>query len=245
MNIFFKISLSFVFIICMIFNCSSQTSEIIQSSRPGNASNVNTVGKNIIQLENGLNYNDNYKGNNVIFLNSFLRFGWKENLEINLLNDLNYSNSNLNNRNVYLGIKYIFRNKERLSISTILNQNVGELWNNTNSQTNINVIFNHQSSFKWNFCLNIISSFYLQSKEIYEGNWVILNASYPLKKQHNLYFENSFFIAENLQYYFRTGWFIQFGDNFQIDASLRLDNQNIAQNTMFFYGFTAGCSVRF
>ncbi|WP_442265570.1 transporter [Tenacibaculum sp. ZS6-P6] len=93
-----------VFTIVMIFTLSisyAQFQENIDSGRPGNAISVFTVGKNVGQVELGLDYSDNLE---VFSSNPFLRYGITEKIEINGGVSYDFSNSDLVSYN--LGAKF-------------------------------------------------------------------------------------------------------------------------------------------
>lgn len=227
-------------------NICAQTTETIQSSRPGNASGVYTVGKNVFQIENGIQYDQNNTIKKFGVLSSYFRYGLTEHFEFNFLNNLKLEQNEFSNRDFYLGLKYnYFIEKRKSCLSSILSQNFGFLHQLGSLETSHNLIFNYQINQRLNANFNAITLFDFNLPNSFTGQWFILNISYSFLNFHTVYFENSYFLGEVKKYYLRTGWFKQYGKDFQIDASLRLDHNWISHSDYLYIGITVGCSKRF
>ena len=132
-----------VLTIAMLFTLSityAQFQENIDSGRPGNAISVFTVGKNVGQVELGLDYANNI---DVFSSSPFLRYGITEKVEINGGVSYDFSNSNLLSYN--LGAKFNIFEGDTMMPSSAFFINFNFPNNSiTNSSGTALFIFNHK-----------------------------------------------------------------------------------------------------
>jgi hypothetical protein len=94
----------------------AQFNETIQSDRPGQAIGAFTVGKNTLQLQQGVDYNsfaDRANAPKTIVSNNVIRFGIRETIELSALIDYQYDKQKIANKqieqsgfsNLHLGFK--------------------------------------------------------------------------------------------------------------------------------------------
>lgn len=131
MRIFQTVFLFIVFISLFNQNILAQFHPTIRTARPGKATGANTVGKKIIQLQSGFYYGESLTDNKTYNnLNSTLRYGLTERLEINT----NWvyqteKNSSIRQNGFKIGsiggrIKLIETNKNKPAVSLQLNLNL-------------------------------------------------------------------------------------------------------------------------
>ena len=236
------------FLFCLIGNLSlAQTSDFIRSGRPGNASGAFSAGKNFLQIENGTFAYSDFSSRGFVGNSFYMRYGISEKFEVNLITDLSYINqgNQLSYGGPYLGVKYnwLDNRADKISFGTILAHNFGSFYDDALNETSLNNIFVLNATQKLGICLNSIVIYSGESKSF--STWVVFNVGYSLLKDNTIYVEVSEHFSSQNATLVRLGWYKRISNDFQIDASVRLDQVDSSFPARFYPGFSIGFAKRF
>ena len=245
-------------LIALFFNskfAKGQFNETIRTGRPGQAIGAFTVGKNILQFQQGVDYSsvvDSRQKPYDILSNNVIRFGIMETVELSALidyqsknatiNDSAYSQSGLNN--LHLGFRVHFNNQKGLIPTTGFQMRFK--MPDISKEFGINytapvMVFIANWSLPKNTSIgtNWICS-YSGNDQIPTGKYII-NFGFPIYKKISGFVENYGQLYKNqFETRFDGGFAWLVNNNIQLDLSAGYGNNNIIED----YFVSAGVSWR-
>lgn len=180
-------------LLIVAFTSNAQFQENIDSGRPGNSFSVFTVGKNVFQIESGLDF---YNEGNQFFSNSFFRYGITESIELNSGLLYNFTSGSEGVSSYYAGAKFHFFEGDNMLPSTAFQIGVG-IPKDANDESFVNALFimnfpfSERLSTTFNFGANMdfkSSMVNNISQLFYEGVYA-LNFSYALTNKWTTFVE--------------------------------------------------------
>lgn len=203
-------------------NINAQYTETLTSDRPGQAFSVNTVGRNVFQVQAGVDYFDS---STYFYPSSFFRFGISEKLELN--SGFIVSSNNLKNdlESFTIGARFLFSNIDsHLKSSIQFSYDVGAQNQNSQFTYILGGAFSDNFGYTLNLGINFDEKFSLNTG-IY-----VFNFSYSFNDKIGFFIEPfGTFLNKGFQVNFDTGLYYIINNNLQLDAQ-------IGANEGFFVG---------
>ena len=182
----------------LVQGVNAQFQETIQANRPGVAVNVFSVGKNILQLETGLDYKEN---SNLFTSSALLKYGISEKLEINGGVTFNPENKGVSNNEIYyFGAKYnIFEGDDMLpstGFQAIIN--IPSI-NNQNSYASLLFLMGFSFNEHWSYTFNFGANVDFEKSLVFPGttdqkNTILIQGIYAFNLVFSVNDKISFFV---------------------------------------------------
>lgn len=177
---------------------NAQFQETIQANRPGAAVNVFTVGKNVFQVEAGLDYKEK---TDVFTSNVLLKYGISEKIEINTGITYNPTKKfGLNNEIYSFGAKYnIFEGDDMLpSTGFQATINIPRI-NNQNSYASLLFLMGFKLNEKWSYTFNFGADVDFEKSVLFQGttnekNEILIKGVYAFNLVYSVNDKMSVFI---------------------------------------------------
>lgn len=196
-----------ILLVLTSISVQGQFTETLTSDRPGQALSSNTVGKNVFQIQAGLDFLDNATN---FYPNSYFRYGLSERFEVNsgfVLPDNKLEN-------VLIGVRYAL-NASRSKFKSALQYSFDVGPNQSNSQ----LIYSLGSSFSDNFSYTLNVGFNFRKDFSVNNGIYVINLSYAITNKIGVFIEPfGSFLNGNLQSNIDSGFYYLLNNNLQIDA---------------------------
>ncbi len=209
-----KINLTILIFLLGLLKLSAQYSETIDSGRPGQAIGANTIGKNVFQIEAGMDYSSK-----VFITNSFFRYAISDRFEVNSGITYNFSDKNISAFSV--GTRINLYDADDFPIGVQVSYNI-PIENLPNSAS---VVFATSKSLtdKLNLGLNLGTTISKNTNALY-----VVNLSYSVNDKIGIFVEPYGTISNNFEMNFDTGISYLLNKNLKLDflTSYGLNNEN-------------------
>ena len=199
-----------IFILSSAF-ANAQFTETLSSDRPGQALSSSVVGKNVFQIQAGIDY---FESASDFYPSSFFRFGLSERFELNSGIILSGNEFASDLESLTLGARYVLNSNPEANLKSSLqfSYDVGA----TNKSSQITYIlgssFSENLSYTINLGLNFNEDFALNNG-IY-----IFNLSYALNEKVGVFLEPfGTFLKGDFQFNLDSGVYYLVNNNFQLD----------------------------
>ena len=189
----------------------AQFTEVLTSDRPGQAFSANTVGKNVFQVQTGIDFFDN---NSQFYPNSYFRYGLSEKFEINsgiILSGSKFANEIAS---FSVGARYNLSDIDSKFTSTLqFSHDFGA----TNNNSQLTYILASSLSEKLSYTVNLGINF---DNDFAVNNGIyVANLSYGINSKMGIFLETfGNFLNTGFQLNIDTGMYYLLNNNFQIDA---------------------------
>lgn len=197
---------------------NAQFTETLSSDRPGQALSVNTVGKNVFQIQAGFDF----PLNNISFTpSSYFRYGLSERLELN--SGILFSDSD-DVRSLTIGARYsLTKNNSSTSSSIQASYDIGGDEKNTQVVYIFSSNFNDKLSYTANLGFNVNEDFGDLS------GLYVFNLSYAINTKVGVFAETfGTFLNSGFELNLDTGVYYLLNNNLQLDALLGYNNDLFA-----------------
>ena len=193
---------------------NAQFTEVLSSDRPGQALSVNTVGKNVFQIQAGIDYFDTTSAS--IYPSSYFRYGISEKFELNSSFILSGINIGDDLESVTIGARYQMSKLEsELKSSLQFSYDFSEQNESSQLTYNLGGSFTNSFGYTVNLGLNLDEDFSLNTG-IYAFNF-----SYALNDKFGVFLEPfGTFLKSDFQLNIDTGFYYVLNNNFQIDFQI-------------------------
>ncbi len=213
-----------IFTILLLFlgllNISAQYSETINAGRPGQAMGTKAIGKNMFQIETGVDYLQEGK---ITTPNTVLKYGISDRIDINTALGYSFSTNFSQLSTLSIGTFINLYNSEKLPIGMQLSYNI-PVKNLINSGS---VIFSTSTSLAKN--LNLGLNLGTQFGEGIDANALyVVNLSYSVNDKVGVFVEPYGTISNNFEINFDTGISYLINKDLQLDflGGYGLNNEN-------------------
>ncbi|QOD61739.1 transporter [Polaribacter haliotis] len=196
---------------------NAQFTETLSSDRPGQALSSNTVGKNVFQIQAGIDFSEN---NSEFFPNSYFRYGLSEKLELNsgiILSGNKFANEIAS---FSIGARYNLSDVNSKYASTLqFSHDFGA----TNSNSQLTYILASSLSEKLSYTVNLGINF--DNNFGLNNGIYVFNLSYVINSKMGVFLEPfGNFLNNSYQFNIDSGVYYLLNNNFQIDALIGDNN---------------------
>ena len=198
---------------------SAQFTEILSSDRPGQALSTNVVGKNVFQIQPGIDY---FKNSKTYLPNSYFRYGISNRVELNYGLAIVTGNSFTQIAGFSIGTRISLSEKASNVTSALqisANLPVENLEFGTQVIYTMGGNFTKNLGWTTNFGANFDDNF--NTTGVY-----VFNLSYSISEKIGIFVEPFGTFINNSNLAFDTGFYYLANNNFQLDFSLG-DNQGL------------------
>lgn len=203
----------FLILLFSVSITNAQFSETLSSDRPGQALSVNTVGKNVFQIQAGFDY---FESSTFFYPGSFFRYGLSEKFELNSGFILSSDNFGNDLASFTIGARLLLSDIESdIKSSLQLSHDFGA--ENKNSQLTyiLGGSFSDNFGYTVNLGVNVDDSFSLNTG-IY-----VFNFSYVINEKIGVFVEPfGTFLKNSTQLNIDTGFYYLVNNNIQLDFQL-------------------------
>ncbi len=209
-----KINVTILMFILGLLKISAQYSETIDSGRPGQAIGADTAGKNVFQIEAGMDYSSK-----VFVPNSFFRYAISDRFEVNSGFGYNISDKNISAFSV--GTRINLYKSDDFPIGVQISYNIPI----ENLPSSTSVVFATSKSFtdKLDLGLNLGTTISKNTNVLY-----VVNLSYSVNDKIGIFIEPYGTISNNFELNFDTGISYLLNKNLKLDflTGYGLNNEN-------------------
>lgn len=218
-------------ILCLFFlsKINAQINESLSSDRPGQAISTSIVGKNVFQIQPGIDY---FNKPEVFLPNSYFRFGLSDKIELN--SGLIYSlNNGVNNLESFTLGTRIRLNKIESKTTSAVQVSFNLPLDNLEFSTQAIYTISSNFSDKLSWTANLGATF---DKDFEATGLYVLNLTHAINDVFGFFLESFGQLSNNSNLAFDTGMYYLVNNNFQLDFLIG-DNEGLFFGTGFTYRF--------
>ncbi|QTE23634.1 hypothetical protein [Polaribacter cellanae] len=195
---------------------NAQFTETLSSDRPGQALSVNTVGKNVFQIQAGIDF---FNNNSEFFPNSYFRYGLSEKFELNsgiILSGNKFANDIAS---FSIGARYNLSEVNSKYASTL---QFSHDFGTTIQNSQLTYILGSSLSDKLSYTINLGINF--DNDFSFNNGIYVFNLSYVINSKMGVFLEPFGNFLNSFQLNFDSGVYYLLNNNFQIDTLIGYNN---------------------